>query len=533
MDRRMPEWTEHPLGKVLGFAVIWLAFGATYGQLPLYSSNQNGYFVSGLARAGLGSLSRDWFAGTTDPVPAFSRLVTWTYALSSPAVFYLYQFILQGLYILSLVAIAAGVFGAPKDARRLFYVVLAACLIVLHSAAFGAGTARLMGVDLSRLATSGLAGLYVLGPIFQPSAFGVFLLVSVLAFLHGKAFWAVVLLAVAGSFHPSSLWSAALLTASYMGVIAFSERNPRKAALVGGLALLLVLPTVGYVYVAFKPTSPEVLARAYAILVDTRSPHHLRPASWFSASSVLQVALVLGGVAVVRRTKLFPILLFSFLGAAAPTIIQLVTSSKALAVLLPWRTFVLLVPISSAVLVAWLMRVGWPRLSALIVQYERPFLGVLLAVTVPMVVFGAWSIHREFGKAASADEVPMMDYVASHKGDTDLYLVPADLQRFRLYTGAPILVDWKANPYKDVELLEWYHRIELTRQVYTTSQHISCIALREVSFQYGVTHLVAARDTTVITNCGFLREVYADPYFVVYWVDARGGSSSVVDGPRR
>src|SRR5205823_14298714 len=47
--------------------LLAVAFAAAYGQAPLYYSNQNQYFLHGLAAAGEGYLSEDWLARTLDP----------------------------------------------------------------------------------------------------------------------------------------------------------------------------------------------------------------------------------------------------------------------------------------------------------------------------------------------------------------------------------------------------------------------------------------------------------------------------------
>src|SRR5579883_3127440 len=66
-----------------------VAFAAAYGQAPLYYSNQNQYFLHGLAAAGDGQLRADWLARTADPTPVFSGLVAWTARFLHPAAFYL------------------------------------------------------------------------------------------------------------------------------------------------------------------------------------------------------------------------------------------------------------------------------------------------------------------------------------------------------------------------------------------------------------------------------------------------------------
>jgi hypothetical protein len=68
------------LTKGFFFFLLTIIFALIYTQAPLYSSNQNLYFLYGLAKAGQNHLSADWLANTTDPVPFFSFLV---YAIAS------------------------------------------------------------------------------------------------------------------------------------------------------------------------------------------------------------------------------------------------------------------------------------------------------------------------------------------------------------------------------------------------------------------------------------------------------------------
>ena len=47
-----------------------LAFALSYAQSPLYTSNQNQYFLHGLARAGFGFLRDDWLVHTSTKTEA-------------------------------------------------------------------------------------------------------------------------------------------------------------------------------------------------------------------------------------------------------------------------------------------------------------------------------------------------------------------------------------------------------------------------------------------------------------------------------
>jgi len=58
-----------------------LLFGLAYAQSPLFESNQNTKFISGLAQAQYRDVAADWMAGITDPFPMFSHLLVWQYRL--------------------------------------------------------------------------------------------------------------------------------------------------------------------------------------------------------------------------------------------------------------------------------------------------------------------------------------------------------------------------------------------------------------------------------------------------------------------
>src|SRR4051812_14856219 len=88
----------------LGWTLI---FSLAYCQAPLYYSNQNQYFLHGLADGGFGYLDRDWLARTADSTPLFSLLVNATYRLLRPEAFYVYYALLQGTYFASLVGLFA------------------------------------------------------------------------------------------------------------------------------------------------------------------------------------------------------------------------------------------------------------------------------------------------------------------------------------------------------------------------------------------------------------------------------------------
>src|SRR5262245_20778371 len=91
--------------EALSFLFWAILFGLAYTQAPLYYSNQNQYFVDGLAQAGRGHLQDDWLAKTAGPTPLFSSLVNVTCRVGDEGIFYLIQLLMLGVYFCSMLRI--------------------------------------------------------------------------------------------------------------------------------------------------------------------------------------------------------------------------------------------------------------------------------------------------------------------------------------------------------------------------------------------------------------------------------------------
>lgn len=580
---------------LFGKFLLTLVFAISFRQWPLYSSNQNTYFIHGLANAGVGQLNLDWLAQTTDPFPVFSALVSITVSVFGENAFYLYQIVIQGIFAYSILGIGSYVF--KFDSFGIKYLSYFALLAALYSGLLG-GFLSVLPI-LWRFAyavypngplTMGVAGQYILGPIFQPSVFGVFILLSIYAFLRDKPFVAIVCLAIAATFHSTYLLSAAVLTCTYMAVIVVKDKDYRKALMLGTTALVLVIPLLIYNYLNFKPTTASIFAQAQSILVDYRIPHHAIVTNWFSKSTLFQIIVVALSIYLVRRTKILPVLSGPFLAAMILTAAQLLTGNKTLALLFPWRISVFLVPIASAIIFASIISVGFqifqqslsknwldrrPTQLALLIGGitiivltlvadfvgirdqsgfgMKQFLGIIVgfglltaSLTAPhwqkvsrvlqqtrtvrvlqaailsaiILLFSILGVHRTITlfNTLRVGVTPSTIFIASTYQSGNLYLIPPDVEWFRLAARVPIFVDFKSHPYKDTEVIEWFNRVEIAKDFYASSGDTACSILQNISNKYGITHVISRSS---ITNCGMLHELYRDTDFVIYEVQSR------------
>ncbi len=308
---------------------------------------------------------------------------------------------------------------------------------------------------------------------------------------------------------------------------------------------MLVTPIVVYSLILFAPTSAEDFAESQRILVHERIPHHCVPARWCDWIALTQVAWIVLAIVLVRGTRLFVILLTVFSLSALLTVIQIATQYDSLALLFPWRSSSVLVPIATTVVLARLIGAAASRLDRL-----TPAPAICLkagcAITCLLLAAGGVCIELfEWGYRTKHAEIPVMDFVKSQRRPGDMYLlpvempkakpnergvfssnftsaptartpgqfIPIDFQRFRLYTGTPIYVDFKSIPYKDVEVLEWQRRIDWAKDRYAVKDWRDEKVIREMSERH-ITHVITTADRPI--DSAALQRIYADADYHVY-----------------
>ena len=330
--------------------------------------------------------------------------------------------------------------------------------------------------------------------------------------------------------HAAYLFSAAWLTLAYLGTLFFERLNLKKTGLrsavqaarepfmLGLLALVLVAPLVWYNQAIMSSTAPELAERALDIIVNIRIPHHSLPERWLTPTAYMQIGLVILALILVWKSRLFVILLVPALGGLVFTLIQISTGDNSLALLAPWRVSVFLVPLASAIilgrLLSWLISIPGIKWQSSISQI------VLVSLATGLVLFAvrggmAIQITRN-NRYAKQENRPLMNYVKDTLTAGQLYLVPPQdnkFDEFRLYTGAPIFINWKSHPYRDYEVLEWYERNLRAYDFYTADN--ACQILAEIRADYPITHYVSDLSTPR-PACSGWEAAYADNKFELY-----------------
>jgi len=538
-------------GRWLLLAMV--AFGLSYSVLPLYSSNQNHHLLTGIARAGEGWLIDDWLVHTVDPFPLATGVVWLVHRFAFDAIDYVLYFLLLGAYAYGLMRVAEHLWPVRRETAALERLWWLTIMCLLHNEVVG----YLLGVDLPRLpwwqmTHWGVAEQEIFGhSMFQPSAVGLLLPLALAWHLDGRPVRAATLTGAVLLVHFSYVLIGACLVSAFMVTAAQRTRSLVAPAVIGAVGLAFAIPAIIYVVARLSPTDAETSRRSAAILVG-----HIRqeadPHVWLGAKAAVQVLWMIAGVVLASGTELFLALLAPLLLGVALTSAQIASGNTQLALLFPWRVSVLLVPVSTALIVraliahaaqgrAWTTRhrqlqrlagaaitlsalLGCIRMTLTFAYFydDRP-----LTARLDRVVPERW--RRDFAKALRPDTLPMMEFVRETAIRGDLYVVPPELERFRLRTGAPIVADAKSHPYKDVEVIEWYTRLQLVSTFYGTSD---CDVLRAIANRYAATHVVL--DERVRRGrCPGLARVYSDPVFevdrIVGTADAKIGYSACCD----
>ncbi|MFO0844109.1 MAG: DUF6798 domain-containing protein [Gemmataceae bacterium] len=465
----------------------------------------------------------------------FSTLVAVT-ARHLPAwTFHVYYALLLGAYAAAMLGLFVYL-ADPELARRRWPVF---CLLFLaaHAALPRWLSYEVVHFDYPWFLQAGVAGQYLLGAMLQPSSFGVLLVIAVAAFAWERPYLAAVLTGAGGVLHSTYLLPGALLTLGFLAALVV-ERRWRTAVASGSLALAVVAPAVAYLLLRFGPTTPEAFAEAQDILVNVRIPHHSRVDLWLDWVAGLQIAWVVGALPLAWRTRLFLVLAVPFTLSAALTAWQAATGSQALALLFPWRVSAVLVPLATTVILSRLVALPWPGFDGLAARTTA------FAGAAALVLAGVWIMATRLGFHSDPDEVPVMEYVRAARSPGDLYLlpvrvpdstkrgslssdfkplpakkqdaqiIPVDLQRFRLSTGAPVFVDFKSIPYKDTDVIEWRDRLRLAQALndVLAGGRAPLSELRRL----GITHVV--RPTPVGVALSGLEKAYGDEAYEVYRV---------------
>ncbi len=516
-----------------GLLIASVIFVISYTQSPLGFSNQNQYLLHGLALSDTGLLNEDWLSISRDPTPIFSQLIAILNRVHLPLMISLAYAGVMVVYFVSMFVIIDCTVGRPQS--RAGWLMLFALALITHAALWRWLSVQATGVDYAWYFQCGVAGQYILGAGFQPSVFGVLLVAALAAFVAKRNALFALFLIAAPLLHFTYLLPSVLIGFGALASIAKSDGR-RHALRIALLLALGLAPVCLFYIIRFQPTDANTFAEAQRLLVEVRIPHHAVVAKWLDVIAILQVLGIILAIITIRKSPLAIVLATALGIAALLTLIVAITHLHLLALLFPWRVSAVLVPVATLLLAA--------RLTRAVESYLHK-VGECLAIVVitASLIFGCWHLVQPIGYHMNeASEQGLLDFISENKKTGDIYLIPiripqlsggrkgsisttftspprptsknlipVDLQRFRLRTTAPLYIDFKAIPYADHEVLEWYRRARLAESWYQRDDWQT--ALPELRSE-GITHIVTPADRPIANPETEL--LYQDEWFRLY-----------------
>jgi hypothetical protein len=157
----------------------------------------------------------------------------------------------------------------------------------------------------------------------------------------------------------------------------------------------------------------------------------------------------------------------------------------------------------------------WPKLNQ-VVKNQWKF-ALLFIAAGAFAGAGLVKSTWEYRDRVESDDRPIMAEIENTKQPGEVYLIPLDMQDFRLETGAPAYVEFKSIPYKDTEVLEWYRRVSLAGSLYRAPYKREGCKIVSMLALDGVTHVILPYDH-VLQKCDNLKRGYWDWNYVLYEV---------------
>jgi hypothetical protein len=537
-------------------AIVLIApsFGFSYGNV----GNQSTYLIHALNFVDPDFLKYDWLVRNTTAYHDSFRWVVYLLAKTGSVGW--------GAALLNSTLIAVDL-----------YVVFRILENLHKRTALVAMTIALLIVCLDR--TQGVATSYLLSDGLQPSSIATTgWLVGIWAFLRARYAASGVLLALSGLFHANFLLlGIGLFTLAH--IFLGKEKLLSRWGMQVVPSLLVLLPSLPLILAA---AGGEGAAQAREIFLTIRAPHHYYPLTYLPDFLYLGGWTACGVAALCAMPDLAlrrPLLaLYGALGVsvAGATLLTTVVFVPQIAQLYVWRLAPFLQLFSELVASIWLVRQLTERcpdvkyrtflvvlagLGALaILRWVVRVTGLSMSVIVCALVVGVYIATwagirtRRTGLSRGTNRLgivalcallaltgPRMLHVLNqstlvHPDADDLvqwahttskdttFLIPPELENFRILSERAVVVDWKSTPIKPGELINWYDRINAVsgRTVHGANDAVggyrsrSLAELKDQAQRFGANYIVVEQkrhppaqetDKPVFSNADF--SVYA------------------------
>ena len=419
---------------------ISLIFAFTVQQFLLFKGNVV-VIIHAIEIFNDNKLQNDWIANKTDHIPAFTYFNYILIKLFSVKILYFVHFILLSLCAFFLFLISKSVY--PKLGKSDFILVwFTLFILIFHENSF----------------FSGVAGQSVIDAGYQPASYGVLFFLGIYFFLINKNFLSILLICISASFHPTYIIPSGFLVLGF-SIYFILFKNYSDLFKIFLYYFILILPITIFVFYNFLNLDRETTILGQEILMK-RISHHADILYWFSYKDVISMIIFFISLILIRdKTKLFISLGILGFCSIFLSIIQYFLQNNSLALIFPWRSSVFLMPISSIIIISYLIdKINRKLLNKKKIIYTIFFL--------TSIFFGLKSHVLENLNSNFQKKIFLSNEIKKYYNKIDSLLVPIDTVSIRLNTGLPIFINHKHHPFKHDEIIDWNLRVKLANSFY-------------------------------------------------------------------
>jgi len=451
--------------KIILFGIFFAIFSASYNFY--FFSNQNTYLLHAYLLSNPDVLNNDWLSNTIDGTPVFSIFTSYLFSFGDAlainfnkifeVIFYVYLFkLIQRSY-------------PTKNQIELALIVLIICF----------ASSYFLPIFM------GLKGQSILGGIYQPSIFGVFLLSSLYHYLEKQYIKSYAFLLIATIFHPSLL-----LTSVTLGIIfLLFLKNYKQQLIFLSAGIIGFIPLILYIY--FNIYVLEYSSSASNILVNFRIPHHA-DLSNFNFLDVVRIILCALCIYACKDDFLKKILLATFVFICFYLVLANVIDSNSFLLLFPMRISQLLLPIVITVVsieIFYYLKNFIDRIIS-----ERAIILCCKLVVSILVILNSAIVYKKMNN-------DLFYNLTSFTSQEEVWLIPPDSANIRLNLKQPVFIDEKSHPINHKEITEWKTRLDYASEFYSSSSESEQQnALNEIKNISNIGYVLTESPDTILIN---------------------------------
>lgn len=470
--------------------ILSALFVSTIQQFPFFQGNSL-HLLHSIKSFDLNKLEDDWIANQTNHLPVFTFINYFLIKIFSVNFLYLIHFVLLLICPFFLFLICRYFYSNLNNLVSTLFWFSAFTVIYHESSLFG-----------------GVGGQDLINEGYQPASFGVLFFVGIYFYLIKKNFLAIFFICLSASIHPTYVLHSGFLISGIL-VLYLIKREYKLFAQILFLYSILILPITIYILQNFFFIDQNLIIQGQKIMLN-RIPHHADINNWFSYKDILSISLYLISLLIIKnKIRIFiPILVFGFLSIIL-SVVQFFIENNSLALAFPWRASVFLVPLSTMIIVSFIIN----KYMSQNLNFKK--ISFILLFFISTFFFIKNHYIKDSNKKFYA-KLELVHKINTHYDNIQRLLIPLDLTYIRMNTGLPIFIDWKHPPFKFSELIDWEIRTKLVEKFYNTKDlNKQLILLNEIDDIEKISHILFNKNNFNETNIMCLDLIDDDNFVLI------------------